>query len=312
MRICSLIPSATEMVFALGMGDSLVGVSHECDYPAQVIRLPRVTRSRIPAGLSSREIDRVVSSTLETTGSLYELDMELLEKLQPDLILTQKLCSVCAVSYDVVQEAVSSLKSHPQILSLEPTSLAEILGDIRTLGKAIGCETAAEKLIASLELRIDAVRRKTKDVSSRPRVFCMEWVDPPYCGGHWMKELVEIAGGRDDLSNPYRPSYRMNWDRVLEYSPEIIVLTCCGFHLERCCQEGEILVRFEGVHELPAAKTGRIFATDGTSYFSRSGPRIVDSLELLAHFFHPELFDAPPLPGAFVRLQFSTAAAFHA
>lgn len=312
MRICSLLPTATEDVFALGAGHMVVGVSHECDYPAPVARLPRVTRSRIPSGLSSREIDRVVSSTLETAGSLYELDMELLEKLQPDLILTQRLCSVCAVSFDVVQEAVSSLKSHPTILSLEPTSLQEILGDIRTLGKAIGCDAAAGTLIASLEGRIDAVRQKTKDVSPRPRVFCMEWVDPPYCGGHWMKELVEIAGGRDDLSHDHRPSYRMNWSRVLEFSPEVMVLTCCGYGLERCCQEGDILARFERVHELPAAQTGRIFATDGTSYFSRSGPRIVDGLELLAHFIHPELFDAPPFPGAFARLHLSPAAALRA
>jgi iron complex transport system substrate-binding protein len=312
MRICSLIPSATEMVFALGMGHRLAGVSHECDFPAGATQLPKVTRSKIPPGLSSSEIDRAVSSALETSGSLYDLDLELLESLQPDLILTQSLCDVCAVSYDLVQEAVKAFPSKPEVLNLDPHSLEEILEGIRTLGNALGCEAAAETLVSQLEARIDAVRRKTKDLATRPRVLCMEWVNPPYCGGHWMKELVEIAGGRDDLSNHHRPSYRIEWSRVLDFSPEVIVLTCCGFSLERCRQEGEILAGFEGIGELPAARAGRIFATDGSSYFSRSGPRIVESLEILAHLIHPERFAPPPLAGAFVPVRISPVAAIRA
>ena len=312
MRICSLIPSATEMVFALGMGDSLVGVSHECDFPAAAAKLPKVTSSRIPAGLSASEIDNAVTAALETSGSLYDLDVDLLDRLQPDLIVTQSLCDVCAVSVDLVDDAVKRLKSRPQVLNLDPHSLEQIFDGIRRLAQALDCEAAADPAIGKLEARVEAVRLKTKNCRSRPRVMCMEWVSPPYCGGHWMKELVEIAGGRDDLSHHHRPSYRIEWSRVLEFSPEVIVLTCCGFSLERCKQEADILAQYEGVHELPAARSGRIFATDGSSYFSRSGPRIVDSLEILAHLIHPELFAAPPLTDAFAPLRLATAAAFHA
>jgi len=281
------------------MGHALVGVSHECDYPEQARHISKVTRSKIPAGASSERIDALVSSTLTTEGSLYELDLPLLEKLQPDLILTQRLCDVCAVSFDLVQEAVQGLASRPRVLNLEPHSLDDILGNIRVVGETMGCEPSAESLIDSLEARMEAVRAKTRRLSHRPRVFCMEWVDPPYCGGHWMKELVESAGGRDDLANLHRPSYRIDWNRVRDFAPEVIVLTCCGFDLPRCEREGELLAKFEGVGDLPAARSGRIFATDGSAYFSRPGPRIVESLEILAHLIHPELFPPPPLEGAF-------------
>jgi iron complex transport system substrate-binding protein len=305
VRICSLLPSATEIVFALGAGDLLVAVSHECDYPAGTAHIPKVTRSRIPPGLSSEQIDAAVSSNLQAAGSLYELDLPLLVVLQPALVMTQLLCDVCAVSFDRVQEAVAVLKSHPQVLNLEPHSLNDILTNIRVVGDAIGRQSAAEAAVASLQLRIDAVRNKTKHLAYKPRVFCMEWVNPPFCGGHWMKELVEIAGGRDGLANHHRPSYRMYWKQVLEFAPEVIVLTCCGFDLHRCMQEAELLAAFEGALTLPAAKTGRIFATDGSAYFSRPGPRIVDSLELLAHLIHPELFSAPSLSGAFAAIDLS-------
>jgi len=305
VRICSLLPSATEIVFSLGMGHSLVGVTHECDYPPEASYIPKVTRSNIPPGISSAGIDAAVSSTLGTSGSLYELDIPLLERLQPDLILTQRLCDVCAVSFDRVQEAVKSLASRPTVMNLEPHSLRDILDNVRAVGKAIGCEAPAESAVQALERRIEAVRRKTENVPLRPRVFAMEWVDPPYCGGHWMKELVEIAGGRDDLSNLHKPSYRIEWHRVIEFRPQVIVLTCCGFGLERVRQEGEILATFEGFDDLPAARAGRVFATDGSSYFSRPGPRIVESLEILAHLIHPELFPPPPLAGAFSALDLS-------
>ncbi|MHB8654919.1 MAG: cobalamin-binding protein [Terriglobia bacterium] len=305
MRICSLLPSATEIVYALGMGEDLVAVTHECDYPAGTAALPRVTRTNIPDGISSDKIDAMVTSTLETTGSLYELDLPLLEKLNPDLILTQRLCDVCAVSFDRVQDAARSLPSQPVVLNLEPHSLADILKNIQTVGKALGREAAADSVVVALESRIDAVRQKTKNLARRPRVFCMEWVNPPYCGGHWMKELVDIAGGRDDLSNLHRPSYRIEWSKVIDYSPEIIVMTCCGFNLARCKSEGNLLANFESVDDLPAVKAGRIFATDGSSYFSRPGPRIVESLEILAHLIHPELFAPPPMPGAFSVIDFT-------
>jgi iron complex transport system substrate-binding protein len=305
MRICSLLPSATEIVFALGSGQSLIGVTHECDYPDQATQIRKITRSKILAASSSVAIDSAVSSTLDAVGSIYDLDLDLLETLQPDLVLTQRLCNVCAVSFDDVVQAVDSLKSRPHVIILEPHSLADILANICTVGKAIGRESEAETLVHSLQFRIDAIRNKTKHLSTRPRVLCLEWVDPPYCGGHWMKELVEIAGGTDNSSNHQRPSHRLDWQRVLELSPEVIVLTCCGFGLDRCAEEGHILARLQAVRELPATKSGRIFATDGSAYFSRPGPRIVESLEILAHLIHPDIFPAPPLAKAFSRLDFT-------
>ena len=303
MRICSLLSSATEIVFALGKGSSLVAVTHECDYPPQTSRIPQVTRSNIPSGISSHEIDSAVSRTLEADGSLYELNLPLLEELHPDLILTQRLCDVCAVSFDRVQEAAKSLKSHPAVLNLEPHSLGDILDNIVTVGRAIDCEARANIVREGLQQRIDAVQHKTKTLSPRPRTFCMEWVDPPFCGGHWMKELVDIAGGIDDLARPRRPSCRIEWGQVLDFAPEIVVLTCCGYYLDRCEREGAILATFDGVHDLPAVKTGRVYATDGSAYFSRPGPRIVESLEILAHLIHPELFPPPRLARAFSALQ---------
>lgn len=299
MRICSLLPSATEIVYALGLGRRLAGVSHECDFPPEAALLPKLTRSNIPGGITSREIDSTVSATLNTAGSLYELDLPLLESLQPDLILTQRLCDVCAVSFDRVQEAVKSLPSHPEVLNLEPRSLDDIFEHIRQVAEAANEPTAGAVLINSLQARVEAVRAKTRSLLERPRVFCMEWVDPPYCGGHWMKELVEIAGGRDDLALLHRPSARIEWKRVLEFAPEVIVLTCCGFELERSAQEGAILAGFERACDLPAARAGRVYATDASHFFSRPGPRIVESLEILAHIVHPELFPPPPLRDAF-------------
>lgn len=308
MRICSLLPSATEIVFAIGMGESLVAVTHECDYPPQTSRIPQVTRTNIPPGIPSSQIDAAVASTLETTGSLYELDLPLLEKLQPDIILTQRLCDVCAVSFDRVQEAVKKLPSRPTVLNLEPHSLADILDNILTVGSAVGCPNSAKRVRTALERRIDHVRQKTAKISNRPRVFCMEWVNPPFCGGHWIKELVDLAGGRDDLANLHRPSHRIKWNQVMDFSPEVIVLTCCGFSLQRCQAEGEILEKADGVGRLPAVQAGRVYATDGSAYFSRPGPRIVDSLEILSHLIHPDLFPPPPLDGAFAVIDFTPAA----
>ena len=229
-------------------------------------------------------------STLDQTGSLYELDLPLLERLRPDFILTQRLCDVCAVSFDRVQDSAAALSSRPQVLNLEPHSLQDILNSIGAVAEAIGCPAAAPPVIDDLERRIEAVAAKTRSLTRRPRVFCMEWVDPPFCGGHWMKELVELAGGRDNLARLHQPSTRIDWRQVLDFAPEVIVLTCCGFDLARNLREAEILARFERVAELPAVRDGRVYAADGSAYFSRPGPRIVDSLEILAHLIHPELF----------------------
>jgi iron complex transport system substrate-binding protein len=312
VRICSLLPSATEIVFALGEGDSLVGVTHECDYPREAAQVPKVTRSNIPDGLSSQQIDSAVSHTLEAEGTLYEIDLPSLEELRPDLILTQRLCDVCAVSYDRVQEAVKSVKSHPHVLNLEPHSLNEILETVLAVGKAIGRTAASNALVECLQSRINAVRDKTKTLSHRPRVFCMEWISPPYCAGHWMKELVEIAGGRDDLARLHQPSRRIDWSNVAAYAPEVMVLTCCGFNLQRCQAEAAKLAEYEGIYELPAVKAGRVYATDGSAYFSRPGPRIVESLEILAHLIHPRLFAPPPLNAAFSLQKLAREGVSHA
>ncbi len=309
MRICSLLPSATEIVCALGAEDRLVGITHECDFPPSVASLPKVTRSNIPAHFSSAQIDAAVCASLDSSGSLYELDLAALENLQPDLIVTQRLCDVCAVPFDRVQGAAENLSSHPRVLNLEPSSVSDILDCIRLVGDAIDRPNAAPALIARLQQRIDAIRTQTRNLAIRPRVFCMEWVDPPFCGGHWMKELVHLAGGRDDLSTDGRPSRRIQWGRVLEFAPEVVVLTCCGFDLTRCAGEADILARFERFDELPAARSGRVFATDGSSYFSRPGPRIVESLEILAYLVHPEVFPAPNLPNALRRVRLPRAVA---
>jgi iron complex transport system substrate-binding protein len=305
MRICTLFPAATEIVFALGLGDSLVGASHECNYPAAASKLPSVTRSKVPAGLTSAEIDRFVAAILQDGGSLYGLDTALLDRLAPDLIITQGLCEVCALSSDEVRHALSALACKPRLLSLQANSLAGILDDIRTVAAVLGAPDRGERLVGSLQARIEAIARKTQGLAYRPRVFCMEWVDPPYCGGHWMKELVEIAGGDDALAVRHRPSYRVAWQDVLDFAPEIIVLTCCGFDVERASRESRILAGFPGAHGLPAIRNNQVFATDSAAYFARPGPRIVDSLEILAHIIHPEMIPAPQLPGAFRKLRVS-------
>jgi len=312
LRICSLLPSATEIVCALGAEDQLVGVTHECDFPPSAASVPRLTRSNIPSTFTSAQIDAAVTSSLESSGSLYELDLRALEEAQPDLVITQRLCDVCAVPYDHVRDAAENLSSHPRVVNLEPSSLADILDSIRIVGDAIGRRSAADSLAASLRERIELVRSTAQNPAHRPRVFCMEWVDPPFCGGHWMKELVDFAGGIDDIAADRRPSRRIDWQRVLDFAPEVIVLTCCGFDLRRCAVEADILATFERVDELPAAKSGRIFATDGSAYFSRPGPRIVESLEILAHLVHPQLFAAPDLPGSFCTVSLSRATGKHA
>jgi iron complex transport system substrate-binding protein len=301
MRICTLLPSATEIVFGLGLGSSVVGVSHECNYPIAVLSLPKLTKSNVPAGLTSSEIDNVVTSKLQRGESLYALDAELLEKLSPDVIITQELCDVCAVSNVQVQQCISSLSSKPQLISLQPSSLEDVLNDIQTTAAALGSHENGSQLVASLRQRISVVSEITRNLSRRPRVFCMEWVDPPYCGGHWMKELVEIAGGEDALAARHRPSYRIPWSAVLEFAPEVIVLTCCGYDLERCLREAERLQDFDQAHNVPAIQTGRVYATDSAAYFARPGPRIVDSLEILAHMIHPQMFP-PARSQAFRRI----------
>jgi iron complex transport system substrate-binding protein len=291
MRVVSLVPAATEIVAALGMTDRLVGVSHECDFPSEVNQKPRVTRCQIhEAGLPSAEVDRWVRETLAATGTLYTMDEPLLRSLQPDVMLTQRLSDVCAVGYGSVTALAATLPEPPRVVNLEPSCLADIFGDIHRVAAALEAPERGESVVAALMQRVEAVRKRTAQAGRRPRCFLMEWIDPPFCGGHWGPELVEIAGGEDPLGRPGEDSTRILWERVREAEPEVLVLACCGYPVERTLQDLPILQRYPGWAELPAVRNGQVYIANGSAYFSRPGPRVVDSLEILAEILHPELF----------------------
>jgi iron complex transport system substrate-binding protein len=299
VRIVSLLPSATEIAFALGLGDQVVAVSHECDYPPAARQRPSVTRSPLHGHeLSSREIDRLTTEQLHEGGTLYYLDAERLAALAPDLILTQELCDVCAVAQPEVERAVRVLGSAPRILSLEPNTLGDVLATIEVVGAATGRERAAATLVADLRARVDAVRAATAAIAPRPRLFCMEWTDPPWVAGHWIPEMVAIAGGTDVLGQAAAPSVRVEWERVREAAPEVLVLMPCGYDLARTLAERPVVAALPGWDTLPAVRAGRAYAVDGSAYFNRPGPRLVDGLELLAHVLHPERWPRPALPDA--------------
>ena len=291
MRIVSLLPAATEIVGILGQADHLVGVSHECDYPPEVNAKPRVTHCPIyGAGLSSAAIDRWVRETLASTGTLYTLDEPLLHDLKPDLILTQRLCDVCAVGFGSVMALAAALPGPPQVVNLEPSCLADIFENIRCVGRVLGVPERADAAITELSGRVEAAQARLAHVRQRPKCFLMEWIDPPYCSGHWGPELVELAGGVEPLGRKGRDSTRIPWDTVLDAQPDAIVLACCGQHSQRTLADLPILRQYPGWESLPAVRSGRVFAVDGSAYFSRPGPRIVDSLEILAEILHPNLF----------------------
>jgi len=296
MRICSLLPSATEIAFALGLGDQVVAVSHECDYPPEASNRPVLTKSAIHQKIHrSLEVDREVE---QRGGDIYEIDEKLLEKLNPDLILTQELCHVCAVSYTKVKEAARVLDADTKIVSLEPTNLEEIVDNILLVGRMTNKLAEAEKLAAQMLQRINRVREKTKTVQDKPRVFFMEWLQPPWAGGHWIPQMVDYAGGVEGLGRIGKPSHRIEWDQVVEYKPKIIVLSPCGFDANQVMEEAHVLASYEEWDKIPAFQFSRIYAVNASAYFSRSGPRVVDGLEILAHIIHPELFPENPHPEA--------------
>ena len=296
MRICSLLPSATEIAFALGLGDQVVAVSHECDYPPEASNLPVLTKSAIHQKIHrSLEVDREVE---QRGGDIYEIDEKLLEKLKPDLILTQELCHVCAVSYTKVKEAARVLDADTKIVSLEPTNLEEIVDNILLVGRMTGKQGEAQKLAAQMLQRINRVREKTQTVQDKPRVFFMEWLQPLWAGGHWIPQMVDYAGGVEGLGRIGKPSHRIGWDEVVEYKPDIIVLSPCGFDANQVMEEAHVLTSYEEWDKIPAFQFSRIYAVNASAYFSRSGPRVVDGLEILAHIIHPELFPENPHPEA--------------
>jgi len=308
VRIVSFLPSATEMACALGLGEQLVGITHECDYPTEVEGKPVVVRNVLPIEtMSQPEIDAAVTQRMRDGLSLYQVDEKLLQELAPDIIITQDLCQVCAPSGNEVTQALNLLPKEPQILWLTPKSLEEIFDNLRELGQATDRLSEAEELIGACRARLEKIGSVTRNLSQPPRVFCMEWLDPVYCSGHWMPEMVEIAGGVDALARKGTDSVRIPWNDVLEWKPEVLIITPCGFNLDRVIEQTPQLFAYPGWSELPAVRDGRVYAVDANSYFARPGPRVVDGTELLAHLIHPELFQWQGSQKAFRRIEFSNA-----
>ena len=293
MRIVSLLPSATEMICALGLEDQLVGVTHECDFPAFVRGLPSVTRTLIPVKASSAKIDGLVREQLRTNQALYTLDLSTLQMLQPDLIVTQALCNVCAVAEEEVQAAACILPGKPQVINLEPKSLSDVFGAIHQVAKAAGVEQKAELVVKGLQDRVETVAARSAGLQHRPRVALLEWLEPPFSCGHWSPELVRLAGGVEGLGQEGKASRTLRWDEVMTWQPEVVFIACCGFGVERTLEDVSRLQSVSGWQDLPAVRRGKVFVTDGSQYFSRPGPRLVDSLEILAHALYPEVHPLP-------------------
>jgi iron complex transport system substrate-binding protein len=303
VRICSFLPSATEIAFALGLGDSVVGVTHECDYPPEAKQREVVVKSAIdPHNISSGTIDKIVTGYLKAKKSIYTIDLARFKKTNPDLILTQELCDVCALDYQEVSEAAKTLAQRPNIISLTPGTLTDVLRDIAHVGQSTGTTREAAALVDQLTERIQRVRDQASQSDLRPRVACLEWLDPIYCAGHWVPEMVGLAGGSDGLGKMGQPSQKIDWSNIIEYGPEVIVLMPCGFNVERTLGEIDLLYRLPGWKELPAVKERRLFAVNGHAYFSRPGPRLIEGLEILAQIVHPETFPWKAAPDAARKL----------
>jgi iron complex transport system substrate-binding protein len=296
MRIVSLVPSATEMLFALGLGPDVVAVTHECDYPPAARELPKITRDVLPAGLTAGQIDAAVKERTLAGQSIYELDADLLHDLRPDLIVTQELCSVCAVSYDDVRAVAAEIDTHPRVISLDPHTVGEVLGDVRTLAQATDSKDAAVDLVRDASARIDRVRLAVRG-ARRPRVAALEWLDPPFAAGHWTPQLIAYAGGEDVLGFAGEKSEERTWQEVAACQPDIVIVMPCGYDAEIAHREAEM-----HRDELAAVGAGEIVAVDAAAYFSRPGPRLIDGLELLAHIIHPELVPEAPAEAFTVEL----------
>lgn len=296
MKIVSLLPSATEIVYALGLGDDLVGVTDECDYPPDAVTKPVVSRSALPQGrpLSSREIDEAVRERMDVHEPLYILDRDLLRREQPDVILAQDLCRVCAIPSGQVQRALDELGlPQAKVLSLEPNSLDEVISQLEVVGTLLDREDRAKELTATLRTRVANVRQIALRLPTI-RVFCLDWSDPPFVAGHWVPEMVEAVGGVNLLNTPGAHSMAVTWRQIRDENPEVIVFMPCGYYLEEAEEEGARLFEHHDFADTPAARNGNVFAVDATSFFSRPGPRIVDGLEILAWAVHPEAYPQPP------------------
>jgi iron complex transport system substrate-binding protein len=288
MRIVSLVPHATELLFALGLGPEVVAVTHECDYPPQALALPRVTRDVLPTGLSAGEIDAAVRERTLGGEAIYQLDRQALDELAPDLIVTQALCPVCAVSYEEVAELAERLASRPKVIALDPKTLGETLGDVRTLAEATGQRDRGVELIGQIAARIDKVKLAVRG-RPRVRVVAIEWLDPVYVAGHWTPQMIELAGGDDLLGLAGGHSEVLAWDDVAASRPEVVVVMPCGYDAPRAREEA---LKF--ADRLAGLGTERVVAVNASAYFSRPGPRLIDGLELLAHILHPEQLPQAP------------------
>ena len=293
MKIVSLLPSATELVCGLGLRDQLVGVSHECDYPPSVVGLPILTSSRIPEGLDSDEIDRLVTDQLQNDEALYDLLMQPLTELEPDLIVTQALCDVCAVSGNDVARAIGSLPGDPRVVNLEPICLNDVLDTVDLLAEAAGCVDQGKNYRAELQGRIDRVAARSETLQHRPRVALLDWLDPLFDGGHWSPEIIVLAGGEPCFGAKQEPSQRRDWDQLIEANPDVIFIALCGFNIERSMQDVDQFLNCEGFAALQAKSHTKIFLVDGNAYFSRPGPRLVDALEIMANALHPSIHSLP-------------------
>ena len=295
MRIVSLLPSATEIVYALGLGDQLVGVTDECDYPPEARRVRVVTRSALPAGAAPAEVDRLVSASVGVGEPIYRLDRDAVRELRPDLVLSQDLCAVCAVPSGHVTEALDVLGCSAEVVSLDPNGLADVLDSVRQVAKAAGVEERAEEVVASLAQRVEAVRAAVAG-RARRRVFALEWSDPPFNGGHWVPEMIEVAGGTPVLGNPGTPSARVAWEDIARAAPDVTVFMPCGYELEAAVDEARrtLIDRAE--------LGGELVVVHANAYFSRPGPRLVDGVEVLAAVLHPGAVPAPP-DGRFARVR---------
>jgi iron complex transport system substrate-binding protein len=285
MKICSLLPSATEILFALGLGDQIVGVSHECDFPPQALTKPVLIRSRISNTESAAAIDRQVREFLERGESLYTVDMAALCAIEPDLIVTQDLCHVCAATPDDLGAALAHLPRQPQVVTLNPHSLADVCTDIGAVGAATGRSEQASAVITEFERRVEEVERAVVGLP-RPRIVCLEWLDPPYIAGHWVPEMVARAGGVDALGHAGEPSFRLEWETVVAAQPEVIVLMPCGYGLEQIAKELRNLALPDGWNDIPAVRSGRVFLVEASGYFSRPGPRLAAGVAILADALH--------------------------
>ena len=300
MRIVSLLPGATETVCALGLADSLAGISHECDHPPEVRGKPRLTRPAFEtAGLSGAEISTRVTSEGASGRPLYHLDATLLASLHPDLVLTQSICGVCAVDLPEVERVARAMAPPPRVLSLDPSGLEDIVEDVRRVGAACAVTDAAERTAGALRARIRAVADRAGRATRRPRVVYLEWLDPPMVGGHWIPEMIAGAGGEDALARAGEPSRRVSWDEVARANPDLLVHGPCGFDLPRARGERDSIAGRPEFRALWAARSGEAYLVDASAHFSRPGPRLVEGLEILASILHPDLF--PALPGAFER-----------